>query len=522
MSVMTPEQLRNGGSGVDMNGRPIQPLQLAQPGLQTEALRAQLAGQPVAPNPGTFARGGQVKQLPSSGVGGTLTDLGISTGAEMAGKQLATAAAKGAVSTGVKSALTSGAGGAAAGMGIGIGTGLLANKLRVKEDAIQSGGPNGAYLDSYGRRMEDTGGGTHSNAIKYAGMVANPALTASTMGLNLAAGAAYGAIKAAVNRHAKSAYTDFRVEDGAQGIKDAYKGELGREATDDEVMTHLKNVGFDPTGGDRWAGEKSTNFIIDQIRASPEAQAFRASQGGAPGAAAAGAAPDTSDPFYTGTYGQPPATATTALQSRLAGAGSQPTASTGLESRGAETAAQGAPQTGQAATTTAPAEWDTDGYAAPAYTAPAAGAVPDGWDATKWNDPNNQHPKYAVGRILSQFPPTVDGLAAAFPEIEKAYPGATFNGKDKISIPGVGTNIDVLKGASNGGEAWRWDGGDEERGSDEGTASPTGSPSLIDASGGKSNQQDVMALIAQLVGREGQHDAGGLTQALMNQLRATA
>lgn len=100
--------------------------------------------------------------------------------------------------------------------------------------------------------------------------------------------------------------------------------------------------------------------------------------------------------------------------------------------------------------------WDTDQFAAPQYQANRANehAMP-GWDQTKWADPNQQTPKYAVGRILSQFPTTGAGLSAAIPEIQKAYPGTTFDGKDKLNIPGVGT-IDVLVGAGEGGKAWQW------------------------------------------------------------------
>jgi hypothetical protein len=84
-----------------------------------------------------------------------------------------------------------------------------------------------------------------------------------------------------------------------------------------------------------------------------------------------------------------------------------------------------------------------------------------GWDQTKWSNADHQTPKYAVGRILSQFAPSIAGLAQALPEIQKAYPGATFNGKDKITIPGVGT-FDVLTNSGSGqnmGWAWQGEGG---------------------------------------------------------------
>lgn len=101
--------------------------------------------------------------------------------------------------------------------------------------------------------------------------------------------------------------------------------------------------------------------------------------------------------------------------------------------------------------------WDTDSYAAPQHTAANFGPVMLGWDGQKWVDPNLQTPKYAVGRILSQYPHTIDGLGAAMAEIQMAYPGTQFDGRDKITIPGVGT-IDVLlaAGGPGGGAAWQW------------------------------------------------------------------
>jgi hypothetical protein len=100
--------------------------------------------------------------------------------------------------------------------------------------------------------------------------------------------------------------------------------------------------------------------------------------------------------------------------------------------------------------------WNTDGYKAPQYVPEKfASHPPPGWSREKWNNPNHQTPKYAVGRILSNFEPRTENGAAAAAEVAKAYPGTTYNGKDKITIPGVGT-IDFIQGASVGGKGWRW------------------------------------------------------------------
>ena len=66
-----------------------------------------------------------------------------------------------------------------------------------------------------------------------------------------------------------------------------------------------------------------------------------------------------------------------------------------------------------------------------------------------------QTPKYVVGRILSNYTPSIDGLGAAMEEIQQAYPGAEFDGKDKIIIPGLGT-IDVLVNAGGDNMSWAW------------------------------------------------------------------
>lgn len=87
---------------------------------------------------------------------------------------------------------------------------------------------------------------------------------------------------------------------------------------------------------------------------------------------------------------------------------------------------------------------------------PAPGVIP-GWDATKWADPSHDTTKYQVGRILAKYPPTTQGLAQAWAEIQAQFPGASFNGKDTISgLPGTQGPVDVLHDASTGGSGWGW------------------------------------------------------------------
>jgi hypothetical protein len=97
----------------------------------------------------------------------------------------------------------------------------------------------------------------------------------------------------------------------------------------------------------------------------------------------------------------------------------------------------------------------------PAVDAPRAApaARPEtmhGWNAAKWADPTHVTPKYVIGRILANFPPTPQGLQDAMPEIQRAMPGTTLVGDDKLSLPGVGL-VDVgLSFSVGGGVGWWW------------------------------------------------------------------
>jgi hypothetical protein len=99
--------------------------------------------------------------------------------------------------------------------------------------------------------------------------------------------------------------------------------------------------------------------------------------------------------------------------------------------------------------------------AAPGAPAPAAGTttskpVMPGWDPAKWADEKHVTPKYLVGRILSNYPPTPQGLKDALAEIQKALPGTTIVGDDKLDIPDVG-KVDVgLAFKKGGGVGWWW------------------------------------------------------------------
>ena len=398
-------------------------------------------GEPRPVNMGNFARGGEseTKQLPS--MAGQNAEKIARTGLGVAGTV------------------------AGAFNPVTLGTNYAADKLRVKEETPTFGGEFGDITDPYGRRFEGTGGGVKSEALRYAGYGA----MAGPIGAGI--GAAAGAIKALATKNAPSAYSDFSSQDAADAVQKGYQKYLGRDASEEEIKNQLVGQGWKPDAGDRWVGEKGLFSVLGQIRDSPEAQQFAATGLSQPAREAA-----QRDAMMQQLAGSSPATAGGATGAATGGGG------------------------GGVSAASNPGTWNTDGYAAPQVTAQAAGAAPPGWDADKWNNTDHQTPKYAVGRILSQFPPTVQGLAQAAEQVAAAYPGATFNGKDKLTIPGVG-EIDVLKGAGNGGEAWQW------LPADEGGAAPakggSGEPVTVDGARSYGNVPDTLDsdTIAQLKAR---------------------
>lgn len=101
-------------------------------------------------------------------------------------------------------------------------------------------------------------------------------------------------------------------------------------------------------------------------------------------------------------------------------------------------------------------KWDTDQWPAPKYVTRSPGGVLEGWSNENWNNPDMQTPKYVAGRIFSQYDPNDPAsVEAMVKEIQQAYPGATFDGKDKLTIPGLGI-IDVIIGAGAPGARWGW------------------------------------------------------------------
>ncbi len=137
----------------------------------------------------------------------------------------------------------------------------------------------------------------------------------------------------------------------------------------------------------------------------------------------------------------------------LDGQGKQPP---GILPEGADPLMAGASMEKPAAAPTLPSMPDltgakTSGHVMPKFTTSKAGATPLGWDAGKWADPMHQTPKYVVGRIMSAYDlKNPEQRGQAISEIQQAYPGTTFNGKDRLTFPGGGV-VDIF-GAAGAGE----------------------------------------------------------------------
>lgn len=122
----------------------------------------------------------------------------------------------------------------------------------------------------------------------------------------------------------------------------------------------------------------------------------------------------------------------------------------------ANTPTVGTPQPGVSTTMPPSAPAASGGGSGSRQVAPR-GSAPAGWDERNWNDPSMQSVKYRAGRLLQGVTRPSDVAARVrSAEFQAAFPGATFDGKDRINFGGAlsdgdsGTpvyDIDVLMGA---------------------------------------------------------------------------
>jgi hypothetical protein len=82
------------------------------------------------------------------------------------------------------------------------------------------------------------------------------------------AGTVIGGIAGGLTKNAKSAATDLSLEQAKQAIQAAYQSELGRPASDEEVMGRIAGTGWEP--GDEWVGEQGLLYHIREIQNSTE------------------------------------------------------------------------------------------------------------------------------------------------------------------------------------------------------------------------------------------------------------
>lgn len=139
------------------------------------------------------------------------------------------------------------------------------------------------YDDPYTRRMEGSPG-VGSSAAKGASLGGS-----IVPGYGHAIGAAAGAIAALFTKNAKTAMTDFAIDDAKQIISQAHEDAFGRPIAPEYLNQILQGQGWQQ--GDRWMGQDSLAYVLDQF--ASQAPGERQAQAAANAAAAspAGAAP---------------------------------------------------------------------------------------------------------------------------------------------------------------------------------------------------------------------------------------
>lgn len=298
--------------------------------------------------------------------------------------------------------------------GISLATDYLGGKLKPKEEMPTYGGEHGAITDSYGRRFEGTGPGTAGGFTRGAGYGAVAGPVGSVLGGLIGMGAA------AATRNAPSAFSDFSKEDAADALTKGYQTYLGREPGPGDVDARLAGQGLKP--GDRYVGEKNLFAQLSDLKNSDEAQRFAAGGGETEAATGGGVSGALSDLL------------------------------------GGNTGAAGGVDRGPV----------TNGATSAGGLGQFADAL-GGFDTSKF-DGVDESPKYIVGRVLSKYPPTPDGLKQALPEIQALSEQyglgdvqITGSKGDKLSFGGATnpkfqgiTEFDVIKAAGEGGKGWQW------------------------------------------------------------------
>jgi hypothetical protein len=149
------------------------------------------------------------------------------------------------------------------------------------------------YDDPYTRRMEGSPsvGGSAATGAGIGGSI--------VPGAGHVVGAAAGAIAALFAKNAKTAMTDFAIDDAKQVISQAHKDAFGRDITPEYLDQIVRGQGWQD--GDRWMGQDSLAYVLDQFASqAPGDRAATAAANAAAAAPAAGATPAGAQAGATG------------------------------------------------------------------------------------------------------------------------------------------------------------------------------------------------------------------------------
>jgi hypothetical protein len=119
----------------------------------------------------------------------------------------------------------------------------------------------GDLESGYSRRGGGTGGaasGAAGGALTGAGL--GSIVPGIGTGVGAIGGALYGGIKGAITKHAKTAPTDFSVEDARTILSRAHQQYFGAPADPATIDAAIRGQGWQP--GDRWVGESGLNGIL--------------------------------------------------------------------------------------------------------------------------------------------------------------------------------------------------------------------------------------------------------------------
>lgn len=256
-----------------------------------------------------------------------------------------------------------------------------------------------------------------------------------------------------------------------------------RPTMDEFKAKNTEKYGYDGTyeGGNAYQAKKNKRDIL--TKAVLPAAIF--ATGGAASAGLLGGSAATAPAFATegigfsaapavggssAAAGASAASASKIPWGKLLSTGAQAVSALGESGGGSPESSQGAQTTTTPPTVAPPVSTTTTPPVTTPTVKPASKTVapvntppPPGWDAKNWADPNMHTVKYDAGRLLNGVTkPSEVARIVASPEFQARFPGATFDGKDKVDFKGAlseGSSgspvgrIDVLMAADQGADS---------------------------------------------------------------------